>query len=94
MNLSCYKCGKNNPTETKIGFRETCFSCGEDLHCCKNCRFYDPSCYNECHETQADRVVEKTRANFCDYFQQGEGKAATFNPADEARRKLEDLFKK
>ncbi|EQC51685.1 hypothetical protein M901_2861 [Bacteriovorax sp. DB6_IX] len=32
------------------------------------CKFYDPTAYNECKETNADRILEKEKANFCDYF--------------------------
>lgn len=92
--MICYKCGKDNPLVGKPGFRETCFACGEDLHCCKNCKFHDVNCYNECHETQADRVVEKTRANFCEYFQIGSKSVAATDPTAEAKKKLEALFKK
>ena len=38
-----------------------------------NCRFYDSSAYNDCSEPAADRVVEKDKANFCDYFSAGAG---------------------
>ena len=52
----------------KIGRQETCPGCGKDLHCCKNCIFYDARAYNSCREPQADRVIDKDRGNFCDYF--------------------------
>mgnify|MGYP000450689798 FL=1 len=32
------------------------------------CKFYDQSAYNECRESSADRIVEKEKSNFCDYF--------------------------
>ncbi len=46
----------------------TCESCAADLRCCRTCRFYDPSAYNACTEPAADRVLEKDRANFCDFY--------------------------
>jgi len=52
----------------QIGRREMCPHCGADLHACLNCRFYDPGAYNACREPQAERGLEKERANFCDYF--------------------------
>lgn len=52
----------------KIGRREVCSGCGKDLHVCRNCRFYDPQAYNACREPQAERVIDKDRSNFCDYF--------------------------
>jgi hypothetical protein len=32
------------------------------------CHFYDPKSYNECKETSADRIQDKEKANYCDYF--------------------------
>lgn len=50
------------------GRRDECPKCHSDVHACKNCKHYDVKAYNECREPQADRVQEKDRANFCDYF--------------------------
>lgn len=47
---------------------DECPACGRDSRVCRNCQFFDITCYNECQEIQAERVVEKDRANFCDYF--------------------------
>lgn len=52
----------------KISRKEDCPTCGSDLHSCKMCEHYDRSAYNECRESTADRIVEKEKANFCDYF--------------------------
>ncbi len=46
----------------------TCPQCGSDLHCCLNCRFYDPAKHNQCAEPQAEWVRDKESANSCDYF--------------------------
>ena len=65
------------------------------MRVCKNCAFYDTSAYNECHEIQAERVVDKERANFCDYFKPrigGRGQAST--EKEDALKKLEDLLRK
>ena len=92
---SCFNCGKEIVVTDRVGRRDSCV-CGADLHCCKNCEFYDPTAYNECREPQAERVLEKAQANFCDYFQistkprAGTGKGAV----QEAKQKLEALFKK
>ena len=32
------------------------------------CKFYDESAYNSCKENQAERIVEKEKANYCDYY--------------------------
>ncbi|RZF23309.1 hypothetical protein DAY19_05460 [Halobacteriovorax vibrionivorans] len=51
-----------------MSLKEECPYCYASLHCCKMCKFYDKSAYNECRESSADRIVEKEKANFCDYF--------------------------
>ena len=91
--LVCFHCGHSIPVIGIIGRREDCSKCGADLHVCKNCEFYDSKSYNECKEPQADRVVEKERGNFCDYFSPSQGgssqdKSAALKAAAEA------LFKK
>ncbi len=68
--LSCYSCHKALALEagTKIHRSEECPYCSADLRCCKMCQFYDPKAYNECREPSAERIVEKEKANYCDYF--------------------------
>jgi NAD-dependent SIR2 family protein deacetylase len=68
--ISCYACNKEldlNPGQ-KIIRSEECAYCYASLHCCKMCGFYDATAYNECKESSADRIVEKEKANFCDFF--------------------------
>ena len=45
----------------RIGFRDTCDGCSEDLHCCLNCAHHDPSAYNECREANSERVADRER---------------------------------
>lgn len=82
--------------ERNVGRQETCPSCGADLHVCLNCTFYSPGAYNECREPQAERVVEKKRSNFCDFFSFAAGGAREkgASPKDDARTRLDALFKK
>jgi len=68
--VSCYACNKEldlNNTQ-KISRSEECPYCYASLHCCKMCAFYDTTAYNECRETSANRIVEKEKSNFCDFF--------------------------
>jgi len=92
----CHQCGKELNREATVGRRDVCSSCRGDLHICLNCRFYDPGSYNDCREPQAERVVEKDRSNFCDYFEfspsSSSGRMASITP--DSRRKLDSLFKK
>ena len=63
----CWSCGKT--VETNNFHRlDSCTHCGRDTHVCKNCEHHDRAYNNECRESQADRVLEKEKSNFCDYF--------------------------
>jgi len=92
--VRCAFCGADLGEAKKFGRRDECPRCGRDLHCCLNCRFHDPRAYNECREPQAERVVDKDRANFCDFFSPRQDGAAAEDPAAKAKRRLEALFKK
>lgn len=91
----CQHCRTELLLEGKIGIKETCFSCGFDLHCCLNCSFHDPRAYNQCRETQAERVVDKEKANYCDFFvfREVSSKPQAAGGVSDARKKLDDLFK-
>lgn len=93
----CFSCGAQLDFVDKPGRAETCAACGADVHCCCNCAFYDPGSYNECRETQAERVLVKERSNFCDYFafRRGTGDHTGVKQAAGSRTNpLDDLFKK
>ena len=93
--MNCHHCGREIAGKQKIGRQETCPKCGSYLHCCLNCRFYDTAAYHQCRETQAEWVSEKGAANFCEYFEPSEsGGPQKSSKADEARKKLDQLFKK
>ena len=69
--MNCHSCGETVrllPGQ-KIRRQDSCAHCDEDLHCCRNCRFFDPGKHNQCAETQAEWVSVKDRSNFCDYFE-------------------------
>lgn len=68
MKIICFDCKKGLSIEDKIGFRQDCGECGHDLHSCVQCQHYDPKVYNECKETMADRILEKKKANYCEFF--------------------------
>lgn len=91
----CFKCGRDLRADTDFGRQDSCPGCRASTHCCLNCAHYDPSRYNECTEPVADRVVDKEKANFCDYFKPGSGKPSPRqNPADAAKAVAEALFRK
>ena len=92
----CCSCKKKVMDAEKPGRSEACPQCGADLRCCRNCRFYDLQAYNQCRETQAERVLEKDRGNFCDYFffKDSLEAAAPDSLKQEKRNPLDTLFKK
>lgn len=57
------------------------------------CVFFDLSSYNECKEPVAERIVDKEKPNFCDYFVAQSGKRDVLKK-DEIFSKADALFKK
>ena len=94
--MQCHACQSEIPIAAgeSIGFRDTCDRCGADLHACLNCAHYEPTAYNECRESNAERILDRDRANRCDYFRPGAGpSAADGEGREEALSNLERLFK-
>ena len=89
----CQHCGKEIPADLFIGRQVQCPFCGTDLHSCLNCVFYERGIYNDCRESQAERVLDKNRSNFCDTFRFRTGAGKSGAPASDPRDKLEALFK-
>jgi hypothetical protein len=58
------------------------------------CQFYDPKSYNECREPNADRITEKEKANFCDYYKINSGLNDAEKQRQDALAKAASLFKK
>jgi len=92
----CFKCGAElGLVPGNIGRGETCLKCSADVRVCYNCLHYDESSYNECKEPMAERVVDKDKRNFCDYFSLRAGKASRKESSKEqALKQLDALFKK
>ncbi len=94
--MNCIFCGQKIQMKGKVGRQDTCSRCNRDLRCCKQCKFYDPSAYNDCKEVSAERILEKERANFCDYFllRGSKVEGGSLNRTKDAKIALEALFKK
>jgi hypothetical protein len=97
----CVACGRELPLPARVGRRDLCPSCGAELRSCRQCTFYDPSVYNACREPQSERVLDKERANFCEYFQPGAARSASTAAAAgvgevawDVRARLDALFRK
>ncbi len=92
----CFSCGKPlDLPEGPVGRGASCESCGSDVRVCSNCIHFDPQSYNECREPMSDRVVDKTRSNYCDYFSLHRGEvSAKRSSKSDILKILDDLFKK
>ncbi len=95
MDMQCWKCG----TELKnlllpFSRYEECSTCKADLHVCIACRHYDPNVSDACKEDRADFVLDKDKANFCDYFKPNPKAyiGSDDSEAKAARAKLAELF--
>ena len=66
----CWKCGATLAASMPVVARtDECAVCRTDLHVCRLCEFFDERVSRQCREPIADEVMDKTRANFCGYFQ-------------------------
>ena len=93
--LQCWRCGAGlAELPLPVERLAECPVCRAELHVCRLCEFYDPSVSQACREVTADEVIDKTRANFCGYFQpRNNAHDANDDTAGrEARTQLEALF--
>lgn len=84
----CFFCGAEVDVTDRIKHTESCFSCKADLHCCMNCRHYDPSRKYECRELINNPIYDKVRRNYCDMFLYLEGP-----PREHELKELQDKAK-
>ena len=92
--VTCHACGATTEVPAPVSRRELCGRCGNELRCCLNCGFHDRSTYNECREPSAERVVDKDRSNFCDYFAPGVRAATGSGSGGSSKSDLDRLFSK
>lgn len=93
--MQCHACQSDIPIAAgeSVGFRDTCDRCAADLHVCLNCAHHDLAAYNQCRESNAERVLDPDRANRCDYFRPTTASVEADEGREEAWSKLQDLFK-
>jgi hypothetical protein len=93
--IKCYAC--HTPltfnAQQNIPRQEACPKCLRDLHVCKMCMYYDVKSYNECREPSADRIVDKEKFNYCDFFKLSDQNQMN-NTKDDIMAKANALFKK
>ncbi len=97
----CYACKKslNLAKGIQISRYEECPNCRVSVRVCKNCLYFDLKAHNECRETQAERILDKEKANFCEFFSlkflnQGDEKSSkSSNTESDIKSKFDALFK-
>src|SRR5579862_8784912 len=62
----CYSCSTMLPDS--VDFRGNCPKCGAELHCCKQCSFFEPSTRFQCLKPIPVRIPVKDKANDCTLF--------------------------
>ena len=98
--MVCHSCGRDIKLLGKVARTDECPNCNADMHCCKNCRFFDPGKNNQCNEPAAEWVRDKLKANFCDFFEPNKRFPLTSRGAgesgrtDDVRKAFDKLFKK
>lgn len=90
--LCCWRCGANlKAVPLPYGRRSECPACHAELHACRMCRHYAPGKAKQCLEPMAEEVKDKTRGNFCDWFQPAPPSAKPAS-GQAGRAALDDLF--
>ncbi len=87
----CFYCEKEIDVKKRPGRLDTCPFCSSDVKVCFNCRFYDEKAPHECLEPVAEMVLNKDKANYCDYFEFRES-IEKKEEKEDALKKLKDLF--
>jgi hypothetical protein len=91
---ACYNCGTPWQGEARLLFKVVCEKCSAWMHCCRNCKLYDPHAHNKCRSPSTDWVGDPEKQNYCGEFIFADRKeeTTTQDEQEEARRKLDDLF--
>ncbi len=96
LTIPCFKCGEtiDISSQTPILRSTVCPKCNVDLHVCKTCVHFDPMKHNECEEPIAERIVNKEKSNYCDYYRVN--RSGTFKKYEKSnlRSAADELFKK
>ena len=96
----CHNCGRQVAAPETVAPDEKCAGCGQELHCCMNCKQFDPGVPRECREPQVTvAVFSKRTANACAFFAPKTVLDSTGRRQDAARpatarQAFDDLFKK
>ena len=92
--LVCWNCGEPlDDIPRPISRHANCSNCYEVLHCCRMCRYYESDKRPYCGQERAEPPVEKSSANFCDYFRPSNRfDEADVSKSDQAMSEFNALF--
>jgi hypothetical protein len=62
----CFNCSTALPAD--VDFNGVCPKCAAELHCCKQCNYFDPSTRFQCAKPIPVRIAIKDKANECALF--------------------------
>ena len=62
----CYNCA--TPLPPGMDFSGTCPKCHVDLHCCKQCSYFEPATRFQCLKPIPVRIAYKDKQNDCTFF--------------------------
>lgn len=91
----CWKCGASlKALPLPLSRLAECPACKAELHACRLCQQYEPHTTRQCREIRAEEIVQKDRANYCDWFKP---RAHAFDASRQAKvgaakAKLDALF--
>ena len=69
ITIECWKCGTSlRNLLLPFSRYEECSTCNADIHACISCKNYAPGMSDGCTEDRAEFVLDKEKANFCDFF--------------------------
>ncbi len=92
--FNCWSCQNDTDMEDKVVRGDECPHCSSDMRSCRNCQYWEQGAHNECRETISEYIADKERANFCGMYRPFEGEREKGPDLDDAKAKLEALFKK
>lgn len=91
----CAWCGRKlDVVGNQVGRGDVCPACEHDLRSCRNCRHFDTTVAKLCKEPFSEPPRDKDHANFCEFFQIGEGGLTAEVQKQELLSAAEALFRK
>ena len=89
--MKCCKCGTEQELKGKLSFRAKCDQCQAWLHCCINCKNYEPGRANDCKIPGTEYIANREAINFCEEFELlGTGPIKKADPKDISKRLFGD----